>query len=131
VTEIIKVISLQIAGVQIWPLQNNPDGTFDLDEMEEKVRNHTDDHEPMTSLICVENTQNWCGGRVLPLEWLDDVSIVGNDFNKNIFESPSAPVIVQVSRNGRYTFPVTLFNTKNFETEISRGNGLCLQHGIN
>lgn len=65
----------QIAGVQIWPLPNKPDGTFDLDEMEEKVRDHTDDHEPMTSLICVENTQNWCGGKVLPLEWLDDLAM--------------------------------------------------------
>lgn len=92
VTEIIKVIYVQIAGVQIWPLRNNPDGTFDLDDMEEKVRNHTDDHEPMTSLICVENTQNWCGGRVLSLEWLDDVSNVGSDFN--IFRSPFTPVIV-------------------------------------
>ncbi|XP_021938672.1 probable low-specificity L-threonine aldolase 2 [Zootermopsis nevadensis] len=68
----------QIAGVQIWPLRNNPDGTFDLDDMEEKVRNHTDDHEPMTSLICVENTQNWCGGRVLSLEWLDDLAVRAN-----------------------------------------------------
>lgn len=71
-----QVIFSQIAGVQIWPLRNKPDGTFDLDEMEEKVRNHEDDHEPKTSLICVENTQNWCGGKVLPLEWLDDVSTV-------------------------------------------------------
>ncbi|XP_069684964.1 uncharacterized protein [Periplaneta americana] len=63
----------QIAGVQIWPLRNNSDGTFDLDEMEERVRDHSDDHEPKTSLICVENTQNWCGGKVLPLEWLDDL----------------------------------------------------------
>jgi hypothetical protein len=72
-------ICFQIAGVQIWPLPNKPNGTFDLDEMEEKVRDHRDDHEPMTSLICVENTQNWCGGKVLPLDWLDDVSIAVND----------------------------------------------------
>lgn len=78
-TEATEVICFQIAGVQIWPLRNKPDGTFDLDEMEEKVRDHEDDHEPKTSLICVENTQNWCGGKVLPLEWLDDVSTVHTD----------------------------------------------------
>jgi hypothetical protein len=80
--ELTEVIFSQIAGVQIWPLRNKPDGTFDLDEMEEKVRDHTDDHEPRTSLICVENTQNWCGGKVVPLEWLDDVSTVQRDLNE-------------------------------------------------
>ena len=74
--EVTQVIFSQIAGVQIWPLRNKPDGTFDLDEMEEKVRDPEDDHEPKTSLICAENTHNWCGGKVLPLEWLDDVSTV-------------------------------------------------------
>jgi threonine aldolase len=67
------------------PLPNKPDGTFDLEKMEERVRDTSDDHEPVTSLICVENTQNWCGGKVLPLEWLDDVSIAGNYF-LNIYE---------------------------------------------
>jgi threonine aldolase len=71
-----QVISSPIAGVQIWPLRNKPDGKFDLDEVEEKVRGHEDDYEPKISLICVENTHNWCGGNVLPLEWLDDVSDV-------------------------------------------------------
>jgi hypothetical protein len=78
--ENLSLVCFQIAGVQIWPLPNKPDGTFDLDRMEEKVRDSSDDHEPATSLICVENTQNWCGGKVLPLEWLDDVSIAGNCF---------------------------------------------------
>ncbi|PSN45213.1 putative low-specificity L-threonine aldolase 2 [Blattella germanica] len=68
----------QIAGVQIWPLQNKSDGTFDLDEMEEKIRDHSDDHEPKTSLIVVENTQNWCGGKVLPMKWIDDVSVTSS-----------------------------------------------------
>ena len=52
-----QVIPSPIAGVQIWPLRNKPDGKFDLDEVEEKVRGHEDDYEPKISLICVENTQ--------------------------------------------------------------------------
>ena len=74
-----QVISSQIAEEQIWPLRNKPDGTFDLDEREEMVRNHEDDHEPKISLICVENTHNYCGGKVIPLEWLDDVCDVHSD----------------------------------------------------
>ena len=74
-----QVISSQIAEVQIWPLRNKPDGTFDLDEIEDVVRNHEDDHEPNISLICVESTHKYCGGKVIPLEWLDDVSDVHSD----------------------------------------------------
>ena len=43
------------------------------------VRNHEDDHKPKITLNCVENTLNWCGGKMLPLEWLDDVSDVHTD----------------------------------------------------
>jgi len=74
-----QVISSQIAEVQIWPLRNKPHGTFDLDEREELLRNREDDHEPKISLICVENTHNCFGGKLLPLEWLDDVSDVHSD----------------------------------------------------
>ena len=74
-----QVISSQKAEVQIWPQRNKPGGTFGLVEREEIVRNLEDDHEPKKSLIGVENTHNFCGGKVLPLEWLDDVSDVHCD----------------------------------------------------
>ncbi|XP_049852975.1 uncharacterized protein LOC126334613 isoform X2 [Schistocerca gregaria] len=61
-----------IAGVQVTTVKNKPDGTFDLDEMQMKIRNE-DIHEPVTALICIENTHNLCGGKVLPMEWLDEL----------------------------------------------------------
>nr|CAD7457884.1 unnamed protein product [Timema tahoe] len=64
----------QLGGVQMCTLPNKSDGTFDLDLMESKVRSGNDSlHEPITSLICVENTHNVCGGKVLPLDWLDEL----------------------------------------------------------
>ena len=30
-----------------------------------------DQHFPMTKLMCIEQTHNKCGGRVLPLEYID------------------------------------------------------------
>jgi threonine aldolase len=51
---------------------NLPDGTFDLDIMQNHIRTR-DLHEPRTALICVENTHNKCGGKVVPLAWLDEV----------------------------------------------------------
>lgn len=45
-------------------LKNNEDGTFSLNELESKIRVNPDCHEPVTSLIIVENTHNMCGGKV-------------------------------------------------------------------
>ncbi|XP_017484710.1 PREDICTED: probable low-specificity L-threonine aldolase 2 [Rhagoletis zephyria] len=62
-----------IAGVQLATLPNNEDGTFCLEALRRKVRLE-DDHEPITSLVIVENTQNICGGKVIPLQWLDKLA---------------------------------------------------------
>lgn len=43
-------------------------------DLKEKIRPvNPNDYESYTSLICIENTHNYCGGRVLPLKWLDEV----------------------------------------------------------
>ncbi|CAH2106786.1 unnamed protein product [Euphydryas editha] len=62
-----------VAGVLLSTIQNKPDGTFDLKELESRIRG-TDIHEPITSLVAIENTHNYCGGKVLPLEWIDNLS---------------------------------------------------------
>ncbi|XP_046401764.1 probable low-specificity L-threonine aldolase 2 isoform X2 [Ischnura elegans] len=65
----------QIAGVSLCTLPNHPDGTFDIEVMKSKVRTR-DIHEPTSSLIIVENTHNICGGKVIPLKWLDELAEV-------------------------------------------------------
>ncbi|XP_021194030.3 uncharacterized protein LOC110378905 isoform X2 [Helicoverpa armigera] len=65
----------QVAGVLLSTIANKPDGTFDLAELESRFRG-TDVHEPITSLVAVENTHNVCGGKVLPLKFLDDLSVI-------------------------------------------------------
>ncbi|XP_047517443.1 probable low-specificity L-threonine aldolase 2 [Pieris napi] len=62
-----------LAGVLLSTIQNKPDGTVDLCELEKKFRGD-DIHEPITSLVAIENTHNSCGGKVLPLEWVDKLS---------------------------------------------------------
>ncbi|XP_037965224.2 probable low-specificity L-threonine aldolase 2 [Plutella xylostella] len=61
-----------LGGVLLTTLENKPDGTFDLDEFEKRIRG-SDIHEPLTAMIAVENTHNYCGGKVLPQSWLDDL----------------------------------------------------------
>jgi threonine aldolase len=63
---------LQFGGVQANKLRNKPDGTFCIEEMKQNIR-PDDDHYPKTSLVCLENTHNMCGGRVVPQNWIDEV----------------------------------------------------------
>lgn len=50
-----------LGGIQPCPIQNQPDGTLSLDDIRASIRT-VDVHHPITRLICLENTQNICGG---------------------------------------------------------------------
>jgi threonine aldolase len=52
---------------------DSPDGTLDLEAMEEYVHTDDDVHFAPTRLVCLENTHNHCGGVVLPLEHMQAV----------------------------------------------------------
>jgi len=47
---------------------DSPDGTLDLEKMEEYVHTDADVHWAPTRLVCLEQTHNHCGGVVLPIE---------------------------------------------------------------
>lgn len=65
----------QIAGLQLREVRNLANGALDMKELSEKLRPESPDpHEPYTSLVCIENTHNYCGGTVLPIEWIDQVT---------------------------------------------------------
>ena len=61
-----------LGGVQPLTIPNRPDGTLDLQEIEGAIR-FEDIHHPRTRLICLENTQNMCGGAVLGPEYINQV----------------------------------------------------------
>ena len=50
-----------LGGIQPCPIRNQPDGTLALDQVLASIRTE-DVHHPITRLICLENTQNICGG---------------------------------------------------------------------
>lgn len=57
-------------------IPNHSDGTISIADIEAAIRNRSDSlHQPQTRLVCVENTHNICGGRVLPLSYLDQVRV--------------------------------------------------------
>ena len=57
-----------LGGIQPCPVQNQPDGTLALDDISASIRTE-DVHHPITRLICLENTQNVCGGVPLTIEY--------------------------------------------------------------
>jgi threonine aldolase len=63
----------QLGGVATHNLPNNFDGTMDLDKIVSSIRS-PNIHFPVTDLICIENTHHVCGGRVLPLSYVNDLS---------------------------------------------------------
>lgn len=66
----------QVAGVHSEILQDLPDGTISLDELEHKIqRSYGSHYHPRPELICLENTHCSAGGRVLPLQYLQEASI--------------------------------------------------------
>lgn len=61
-----------LGGIQPCPIQNQPDGTLALDDILASIRTE-DVHHPITRLICLENTQNICGGVPLTADYTRQV----------------------------------------------------------
>jgi len=53
-----------LGGVHSCQIPNQADGTLALDDIRAAIRDD-DDHEPVTRLVCLENTHNRCGGVAL------------------------------------------------------------------
>ncbi|HET9588886.1 MAG TPA: low-specificity L-threonine aldolase [Anaerolineales bacterium] len=62
-----------LGGIQPCPIQNQPDGTLALDDILASIRSE-DVHHPITRLVCLENTQNICGGVPLTASYIQDVA---------------------------------------------------------
>ncbi|MCX4816911.1 aminotransferase class I/II-fold pyridoxal phosphate-dependent enzyme [Streptomyces sp. NBC_01239] len=61
-------------GVIVEPVPNRTDGTMALADLEAGFPEDPEDPQfALPAVLCVENPQNRCGGRVLPLEYLAKV----------------------------------------------------------
>jgi threonine aldolase len=65
--------SAQFGGIHSRVLANQPDGTLRLEDVARAIRptDCSDDHQPLTQLICVENTHNRMGGRAIGVDYMD------------------------------------------------------------
>jgi threonine aldolase len=61
-----------LMGAHPRQLTTNADGTIDVKAIENAIR-ADDQHFPRTTVVCLENTHNKKGGKVLPLAYVDEV----------------------------------------------------------
>lgn len=62
-----------LGGIQACPIPNQKDGTLSLDDIQASIRSE-DVHHAFTRLVCLENTQNICGGVPLTVEYTQQVA---------------------------------------------------------
>lgn len=62
-----------LGGMPFALLPNNEEGEIDLNRIEKAIRPPNRPGYPRTGAICIENTQNRCGGSVLSIDYLKDL----------------------------------------------------------
>ena len=66
-----------LGGVSFHTIPNDERGMLDLDDIQAAVRPN-DPHMPRTALVCLENTQNMCGGATLTQDDMKSVADVAH-----------------------------------------------------
>ncbi|GAA3034154.1 GntG family PLP-dependent aldolase [Actinokineospora globicatena] len=67
-------------GLVYEPIDNQPDGTLRIADLVEGCPKDPEDPQfALPAVVCVENTQNRCGGRILSAEHLADVRAFADD----------------------------------------------------
>jgi len=74
-----------VTGASVRTLRERPDGTLDLAEVREAFRDPTDVHEPITSLITIENTHAHSGGQPLTPAYTSAVAAVAHEHGIPLF----------------------------------------------
>ena len=62
--------SAALGSVHPRSVPTQPDGTLKFDDIENAIRGDNE-HFPISRLLAVENTHNRCGGRALPVDYMD------------------------------------------------------------
>jgi threonine aldolase len=72
-----------LGGIQPCPVQNQRDGTLAIDDILASIRTE-DVHHPITRLICLENTQNICGGVPIMADYTRQVGELARQNNLSL-----------------------------------------------
>jgi threonine aldolase len=72
-----------LGGIHSYQLQNQTDGSLLLSDVEGAIR-PDDPHDPITRLICLENTHNRCGGTVQTPEYTKQLCNFAHSHNLKV-----------------------------------------------
>ena len=107
-------------GVHSHQLNNNNDGTINLEDIKNSIRNVEDPHHPKSKLVCLENTHNICYGAPIDENYFDDV--------KNIVEKHN----LQLHIDGARIFNAAVALNKTVENLAKNADSItcCLSKGL-
>ena len=72
-----------LGGVVMRTVPNDQDGRMDPDAIEQAIR-LKNIHFPQTTLLCLENTHNRCGGAVLTLEYTSAITQLAHQYGLKV-----------------------------------------------
>jgi threonine aldolase len=62
-----------VGSLVMHPVPTQADGRLELADLRQALRDRADLHSAWPGVLCLENTHNRCGGKVLPLAYLQEV----------------------------------------------------------
>ena len=68
-----------VGSLVMHPLPTQGSGQIALSDLRSALRNRADVHSALPGVICLENTHNRCGGKVLDLAYLQEVEAFARD----------------------------------------------------
>lgn len=68
-----------LGGVVINTIPNQQDGSLAFEDIRKAMRNPSDYHEPISKMVIIENTQNDCGGKALPVRYMDELGLLAGE----------------------------------------------------
>jgi threonine aldolase len=67
-----------VVGASVLQLRDRPDGTLDPDEIAAAFRDPTDPHEPITSLVAIENAHSHSGNQPITIDATERIAAVAH-----------------------------------------------------
>ena len=68
-----------VVGSSVHAIQEQPDGTLDLDEVRDGFRDPTDVHEPITGLVMLENASAHANNQPVPSSYVRELAAVAHE----------------------------------------------------
>ena len=68
-----------VVGASVRPIDEQPDGTFDLDDVREAFRDPSDVHDPITGLVVFENASAHANNQPVGSGYVRDLAAVAHD----------------------------------------------------